>query len=616
MKKIILLLLLFVGTSNYAQYVGQQFAININNTSASITWAINTQGNPSNARLRMAVAPAPASSGTIVANYGFNPIIPGSGFAIQDFNLTGLTPNTTYNFNVELTNPATGTIYPHPGVAGVAGPGSFTTTGPPSAPSISNNTVATTTTSATISFNINANNAATTPIIRYGTSPGSLTSNQSGTVVTGNTSVSQSITLSSLTLNTIYYYIIEATNTSGTTNFPSTGTFQFTTNGTAPTITNVTAVNITSSSADITFTINPNGFTTTTLRVQYGPVVTNINIPLTNVSGSSNINLSVPLTGLIAGQNYRYIVYAENSQGDTTFPLPAANFTTTPPPANSMLYHFPFNGSLSSADNTVSLTNNGSAIVYTNGNTAISGTGRTLNAALQNLPTANAARTVFLRVLFNNATQLAQSSPLFNWGTATANQAYGATFNGNGASENFSNFVWGSNDYNFNSSAITAGVWQTFTFTFNGTSIVVYQNGVAIPFATANRTLNTTGQNLYIGNILSTNPSGFNCDIDDLRIFNYALSATEIAALHSLLSTTDFETNNLKFSMYPNPANSILNIELASEIKNVEIYSLQGQKVLSATEKQINISGLSSGIYMVKVVDENGAVATQKLVKN
>jgi Flp pilus assembly pilin Flp len=89
----------------------------------------------------------------------------------------------------------------------------------------------------------------------------------------------------------------------------------------------------------------------------------------------------------------------------------------------------------------------------------------------------------------------------------------------------------------------------------------------------------------------------------------------KVYSLVSLLSTNDFNKSNLKFNLYPNPANSILNIDLATELKSVEIYSLQGQKVLTATEKKVNISGLSIGIYMVKVEDENGAIATKKLVK-
>lgn len=82
------------------------------------------------------------------------------------------------------------------------------------------------------------------------------------------------------------------------------------------------------------------------------------------------------------------------------------------------------------------------------------------------------------------------------------------------------------------------------------------------------------------------------------------------------LSTNEFNTNNLKFNLYPNPSTDFVNISLDSEIKSVEIYSVQGQKVSTSTEKEINVSSLSNGMYMVRVEDENGAIATQKMMKN
>lgn len=89
----------------------------------------------------------------------------------------------------------------------------------------------------------------------------------------------------------------------------------------------------------------------------------------------------------------------------------------------------------------------------------------------------------------------------------------------------------------------------------------------------------------------------------------------KVYSLASLLSTNDFSLNNLKFNLYPNPANNLINIDLATELKQVEVYNPHGQKVLSATEKQINIDGLTSGVYFVKVADTDGSVATQKLIK-
>jgi Secretion system C-terminal sorting domain len=81
----------------------------------------------------------------------------------------------------------------------------------------------------------------------------------------------------------------------------------------------------------------------------------------------------------------------------------------------------------------------------------------------------------------------------------------------------------------------------------------------------------------------------------------------------SLMATNEFNTNN-SFKIYPNPATDVLNIETDNELKSAEIYSLLGQKVLTSNSKQINVSSLAKGIYMVRIENENNAVGTQKLI--
>ena len=80
------------------------------------------------------------------------------------------------------------------------------------------------------------------------------------------------------------------------------------------------------------------------------------------------------------------------------------------------------------------------------------------------------------------------------------------------------------------------------------------------------------------------------------------------------LSNQDFNSKNLKFSLYPNPATNLVNIELATELKSVEIYSLQGQKILSSIKNQVDVSSLSKGMYLIRVEDVNNGVSTQKLL--
>lgn len=62
------------------------------------------------------------------------------------------------------------------------------------------------------------------------------------------------------------------------------------------------------------------------------------------------------------------------------------------------------------------------------------------------------------------------------------------------------------------------------------------------------------------------------------------------------------------FVVYPNPVKDLLNLSLGEKIFNVEIYNLLGQrmvtKTVDAAQVQMDLSDLSSGSYLVKVVSE------------
>ena len=69
---------------------------------------------------------------------------------------------------------------------------------------------------------------------------------------------------------------------------------------------------------------------------------------------------------------------------------------------------------------------------------------------------------------------------------------------------------------------------------------------------------------------------------------------------------------------YPNPAKNVLNFSSDSNVSDVAIFSLLGQKVLetkvNSNEGQINVSNLASGNYIVQATTENG-IETFKLAK-
>lgn len=78
------------------------------------------------------------------------------------------------------------------------------------------------------------------------------------------------------------------------------------------------------------------------------------------------------------------------------------------------------------------------------------------------------------------------------------------------------------------------------------------------------------------------------------------------------------EEQKNKLVLYPNPARSFITIKYP-DIKQVIIYDIHGRalKYFTYTKTnmaQLNISGLNKGVYLVKIININNAVETQKIM--
>lgn len=97
--------------------------------------------------------------------------------------------------------------------------------------------------------------------------------------------------------------------------------------------------------------------------------------------------------------------------------------------------------------------------------------------------------------------------------------------------------------------------------------------------------------------------------LDTIRVgstWQYVTSGT--------LGTTDRSIAGLK--LYPNPVTGgTLNVQTdLGATKEVAVFDVLGKQVLKAsTEQAVNVSGLKTGVYMVKITEE-GKTATRKLV--
>lgn len=239
--------------------------------------------------------------------------------------------------------------------------------------------------------------------------------------------------------------------------------------------------------------------------------------------------------------------------------------------------------------------------------------------------------------LFYNNTS-AQSSGIFI-GTSTANGG-----NSNSVTLDIINSTFAKNIGNngnvftfANASATLVNFKNTIIYD-NGTSAFTLSSGgypkfsfsVGVPSAQASLNTNSnsnplfTDANNYDFTLQSCSPaidSGNNSYVtvsEDLlgnsRIFNTTVDRGAYEYGSSVLSNENFLNENT-FVIYPNPVQNELNIQSNFGIRNVEIYSLDGKLVLQSIQNILNVQSLESGIYLMKIENNEGGISTKKFLK-
>lgn len=403
--------------------------------------------------------------------------------------------------------------------------------------------------------------------------------------------------------------------------------------------------NITTTSATLNYRVDA-GNLPTNVVLRYGTsagVLNNIVTVQTGLVNAALTEYSYNLTGLNQSTSYYYTLTAENESGKTV--LAERTFSTTVPfSAAGLVAYFPFENNFMSQDGNHSFTavatapgftagQVGQGVNFTNELTAGNSTALVNNSSLNASLTGSDYSLCFWvdpnYATTGNLSQYPTFAEFYAYAyvrqdlrTAGISRGLAAT----ATSFRASTPVNQGPDINTNGLHHIALVHKSGT-SANRVDAALYINGQFISTISTDADvslLHRFNPKVFVGGGAdgSGNESAnkrFRGIIDELYIYNRALNASEILAVmfntNQTLATTKLNIAQLNFNLYPNPANSILNIDVATEIKSVEIYSLQGQKVLVASSKEINVSNLSSGIYMVQVEDVNGAVAIQKLVK-
>ncbi len=112
--------------------------------------------------------------------------------------------------------------------------------------------------------------------------------------------------------------------------------------------------------------------------------------------------------------------------------------------------------------------------------------------------------------------------------------------------------------------------------------------------------------------------------IDSIVAIVYGCNDSALSAVHIVKCNASVENqteSECKFQLFPNPSRLELNIVTASEMETVAVINLLGQVVYfgvcnGAFKRVVDVRELPAGVYIVRVVLEDGGVGVERFVKN
>ena len=101
-----------------------------------------------------------------------------------------------------------------------------------------------------------------------------------------------------------------------------------------------------------------------------------------------------------------------------------------------------------------------------------------------------------------------------------------------------------------------------------------------------------------------------------VAIDNITITYT-IGGVNCFLGQEELE-EELQYSVYPNPVNDILNINMTGKNTTIEIFDIVGKKVtrmdLLNGKNQLNVESLKSGVYFYSIMKNGDLIETKKIV--
>ncbi|MFN8353059.1 MAG: LamG-like jellyroll fold domain-containing protein [Spirosomataceae bacterium] len=449
-----------------------------------------------------------------------------------------------------------------------------------------------------------------------------------GATLIGSTTTATTFNLTGLTCGTSYSITIRAKDAAGNSSASSTALSVTTVacpDTQAPTAPmGLAASAITTSSFTLSWTASTDNVGVSGYDVYRG----------TTLVGSTTAT-TFSLTGLSANTSYAITVKAKDAAGNVSAASSVLNVTTSSASAGDittgLLMHLKFNET--SGTTAADATGNNNNAVLTNGTifsagkngNAVSLNGSNQYLTVNNSSSLNPTSAITLSV-WMKANSLSGNRVIFkkqSWSASYELAVYGGqlTFNLNGPGSVIT-------------TSPTAGAWHLITATYDGAAKKIYVDGTLAISQAASGAIGTNGEAVMIGT------SGgwenyFSGLLDDARIYNRALSPTDILALYNsgagvatriaVAEQPEVLFNTPSVMVYPNPtaggkAHILVKGFEENEELNVQLYNTNGRLVSSTVTtssglNDIEATQLSQGMYLLVVKGRRQQVSSKLIVE-
>lgn len=163
-------------------------------------------------------------------------------------------------------------------------------------------------------------------------------------------------------------------------------------------------------------------------------------------------------------------------------------------------------------------------------------------------------------------------------------------YQGHGASAD----VGSTRDYTF--SPATAGLYRLKVYDTGGDGL----NGtVTVKDAQGNTLFSRNGNDLMVW---------------DHYYFNITNAGTDNPQGPVPTSIEDLEALETSWAVWPNPVSNLLYVRGDAVLQQIDLLDVSGRILVSAEEESLSVAGLPSGLYILRIIDEDG-VTMKKIIK-